>query len=77
MKYEDMKISFVEEFDYDETDFNLVSLTINEFGQIENWPRYLFNQIANDCVEILRAPKFRKNAKGVPTSASEKSPGTS
>lgn len=77
MKYEDMKISFVEEFDDNEIRFKLVALTVNEYGQIENWPRYMFNQIANDCVEILRAPLSlsRKKAKVVPISASEKSPG--
>lgn len=76
MKCEDLKVSFIEEFDFDENDFNQIEIILDQSGFFsinQICPTKLFIQSVKDCGELLRGIKLHRSATSVPAGASEKS----
>lgn len=76
MKCKDLKVSFIEEFDHDENDFNQIDIKYDQGGFFtadHNCPIKMFIQTTRDYRELLRGRKLHNVATSVPTAAAEKS----
>jgi len=60
MKSEDLLVSFIEEFDYDENDFNKIDVKFDQSGFCtldQRYPMKMFTQTVRDCARLLRAQR--------------------